>query len=632
MGVSEIMAEAIPKEDEEVRGKARRGAPSRARGGRVRPKLKRPYGVPHIAFLASSGAAGWVLLLACTLGATSLWLPLRLTHEWLAVLLLVGVARTLSFRVFGQARIALDSTFYIAALFSFGAVSAAWLIAIVLTGDALLRLLGGVGPAFRAEAPLRHTLSHVLHFGGLPVLVLLGWSAAFGGDVPIELRDDAQILWMVPTFALLFLGTHYLLAGATEWFMGSTSVALFRRYFPRVVTAELTLVPLSLAMALGYKHQGMGLLLLLGATGLLFGGIFRRWAQVSETLKERLEELQAINRLGRVISDSYDQPSLFKNLAVASLQLVGEGSLFLIGLLDEARESVAYEVYNSRGECLKSLVAGREDGVSGWVMRHQQGLCLGELQREYSEYANSERYNDERYHSWLGVPLMVYGEVVGVMAVQTENKHAYNESQLRVLATIADQAAVAIENSRLYQLATVDGLTGLFVRRYFDQRLREEWHRTERYGNGFCLALMDLDRFKLLNDTYGHQVGDQVLREAARVVRENMRSFDVAARYGGEEFAFILPRTQLNEARSVGERILRDIRKITIPSPSGEVRVTTSIGLAQCPSHGVEDVTDLLARADEALYRAKRGGRDRLVLAEGAVDVAEGVRQAGGSL
>ena len=111
-----------------------------------------------------------------------------------------------------------------------------------------------------------------------------------------------------------------------------------------------------------------------------------------------------------------------------------------------------------------------------------------------------------------------------------------------------------------------------------------------------------------------------------------MRSFDVAARYGGEEFAFILPRTGLSEAQKVGERILRDVRKIVITTPGAQVRVTTSIGLAQFPSEGVHTIADLLAKADDALYRAKRSGRDRLVLSDGARGPTGEAVEPGGSL
>ena len=212
--------------------------------------------------------------------------------------------------------------------------------------------------------------------------------------------------------------------------------------------------------------------------------------------------------------------------------------------------------------------------------------------------------------------MTIYDEVVGVMSVQSENRYTYTPSHQRVLSTIADQAAVALENARLYELANVDGLTGLFVRRYFDMRVEEEWRRSERYENPFCVIMLDLDDFKHLNDTYGHPAGDRVLRQAAYIVRDNMRSFDIAARYGGEEFAVVLPRTTPEEAVVVAERVRQDVERMRVEAAGNMLRATASIGIASFPSPTVHSVSDLVSRADEALYRAKRRGKNCVVMSD----------------
>jgi len=587
--------------------------------------MSKPFGFWHIAYLVFFGLGGWTMLVWASAARPEIFAPWQPSFELATTGVMVGAARLLAFRIFQRSRIALDSAFYIAASFIFGTVPAAWMIAIALTLDGAVSLLRGLGPLPRGEAPLRYTLAHIMFNGGLPCFVLMLVSMVFGGDQSIHGMTDASLSWMVPGFALTFLVTHYFFAGGNAYFVASSN-GLWRLFFRRVVGAEITLVPLTLAMTMAYKHQGAELFFILGATGLLFGGIFRRWSITSDKLRERVDELSAINRIGRIISGSFDQSTLYQNLSVATLQLVGSGSVFMIGLLDELGETVAYGVYDQNGECKRRIMAGREEGLSGWVMSHKEGLCIGDVQTEYLNYAKDDRYNDERFHSWLAVPMVVYDEVVGVMSVQCKRKYAYGLAHLRVLATIADQAAVAIENSRLYQFATVDGLTGLFVRRYFDQRLVEEWHRAARYDTAFSLGMLDLDHFKKFNDTYGHQVGDQVLRAAARVVRDNMRSFDLAARYGGEEFVFILPRTVLTDAEAVAERIRRDVEKIRIETADGEVGVTVSIGVADCTDDSLTNHLDLIARADAALYVAKADGRNRVRAAEPVRRVAAGNR------
>src|SRR4029079_14661627 len=134
----------------------------------------------------------------------------------------------------------------------------------------------------------------------------------------------------------------------------------------------------------------------------------------------------------------------------------------------------------------------------------------------------------------------------------------------RVRESLALQIAAALQNAHLYELAMVDGLTGLFMRRYFDARIDEEIERSKRFGTPFSVVMLDVDDFKKLNDTHGHLVGDRVLRAIATTVKSQMRGVDTAARYGGEEITVILPRTEMLNAYNVGERIRGAIAELRI--------------------------------------------------------------------
>lgn len=142
-----------------------------------------------------------------------------------------------------------------------------------------------------------------------------------------------------------------------------------------------------------------------------------------------------------------------------------------------------------------------------------------------------------------------------------------------------------------------------------------ELDRAQRYGSMVGLLMVDLDHFKEVNDTYGHLFGDEVLRTVARVLAAEARSSDVAARYGGEEFVIVLPETGLQGSQILAERVREEIARLRFQAPDGTTfSMTASIGLACYPAQGINDVDSLLARADEALYRAKAAGRNRVVV------------------
>ena len=178
---------------------------------------------------------------------------------------------------------------------------------------------------------------------------------------------------------------------------------------------------------------------------------------------------------------------------------------------------------------------------------------------------------------------------------------------------------------KLEEQSITDALTGLRNRRFFDERLHEEFRRAQRYGDYLSLIMVDLDHFKLVNDRYGHPVGDAVLRESAGLIRASLRDPDICARYGGEEFAVILPKTHMSGALAVAERIWRAIGQkdfLVGPGEDGRtprtIKVTGSIGVAFYPSKDINSSDLLLRFADQALYQAKRSGRNTICLYQAA--------------
>ncbi len=218
-----------------------------------------------------------------------------------------------------------------------------------------------------------------------------------------------------------------------------------------------------------------------------------------------------------------------------------------------------------------------------------------------------------RNGSIIGIPLIMDAEVVGVMNLVRSHMGEFSLSEIRLLTLLADQAALAIKNAHLHQAVTEqarqDVLTGLPNRRALDERLDESISQSKLTGRPFSVVMMDLDGFKNINDTYGHETGDGVLKQVATCLFEHLRSTDFLARYGGDEMTLVLPDTDLPQAGFVSQKLLDSLRALNVRLPNGQTtNIGVSGGIALFPRHA-DTAPGLLRAADEALYNAKKHAR-----------------------
>lgn len=218
--------------------------------------------------------------------------------------------------------------------------------------------------------------------------------------------------------------------------------------------------------------------------------------------------------------------------------------------------------------------------------------------------------------SYLGVPLKVHDRVIGFISLFSDMPNTYTDQDNERFKPFANQAAIALENARLYsetqKKADTDELTGLKNRRSFFEMGAREIERAIRFKHPLSALMIDLDQFKQVNDTFGHPVGDKLLVELSDVFRKKLRNVDLVARYGGDEFIILLPENDLKAAMEVGGRLRQTLEKARVETEKGKASITASIGVASF-SEQMTTLSALIEAADRALYNAKKFGKNRVI-------------------
>ncbi len=224
------------------------------------------------------------------------------------------------------------------------------------------------------------------------------------------------------------------------------------------------------------------------------------------------------------------------------------------------------------------------------------------------------------------IPVIFYDEIIGTLLLRTSRKkHTFTDKEIKMCLALANASAnplynaflyenLNLEKSKLERFAITDYLTGIYNIRYFYNRIEEEFSRSERYHLPLSCMMFDIDYFKKINDTFGHRVGDIVLREFAQLVKMHTRRSDIFARYGGEEFILLLPQTNEKGAFIEAERLRNIVRNHRFDALKKKINITVSIGIACSTNKKVRNYDDLINIADNAMFAAKNEGRDRVVI------------------
>lgn len=214
-------------------------------------------------------------------------------------------------------------------------------------------------------------------------------------------------------------------------------------------------------------------------------------------------------------------------------------------------------------------------------------------------------------------PLIAKGNLIGAIKVEDKiEQNGFNEKDKELLRLLSSQIAIALNNARLYEMAITDSMTKLYVHRHFQFKLNDEILQHKRNRSPLSLIMIDIDHFKNVNDTYGHQAGDYILKETARIIKSMFRATDFVFRYGGEEISIILPETNIDNAYVLAEKLRKNIENNKYYFQNNQIQITISNGISSYLALRENEMTkeQLVQKADEALYYSKNNGRNQTTL------------------
>lgn len=336
-------------------------------------------------------------------------------------------------------------------------------------------------------------------------------------------------------------------------------------------------------------------------------------ARITEADASRDEVRNSVRRLGEALRSTHDLRKMLSVVLETALVAV-HGKSGAVYLLSAKRTDLYVKVGRHLTEGASDRRVKIGQGLAGWVAQQRVGARLP-ADAEAPVPVDPEPVESTA----LAVPLETQSQLLGVLAIYGRKiDEPFRETDLETIKSLARQAGVGVENVLLHQeaqrMSITDGLTGIWNHRYFQMKLSDEYERHIRFGRALSLLVIDIDKFKDVNDHFGHQRGDAILIELAhRVVSHVRMKVDTLARYGGEEFILILPETGRDGARVAAEKIRAEVAARPFGSEDEiPIPVTISIGYAVYPDDGATPQV-LLHAADQAMYEAKARGRNRVV-------------------
>jgi diguanylate cyclase (GGDEF)-like protein len=351
-----------------------------------------------------------------------------------------------------------------------------------------------------------------------------------------------------------------------------------------------------------------------------FNGIERRHTPRVPAVPGQGGEVAVFHDLGKALTSSLQIDQVLRTIMEKINEVLRPDTWSLL-LMDEAKQELYFEIATGKGsEALKDVRIPVGQGIAGWVAQSGEAVVVPDTSKDSRFFSQVDEKTKMETRSIVAVPVRFREQCLGVIElINCVGEEGFSHRDLALLEALADYAAIAIENARhvqrIHELTITDDCTTLYNARHLNFILETEIYRSHRYAFEFSLIFIDLDHFKLVNDTHGHLVGSKLLGEIGQMIKENCRLIDYAFRYGGDEFVLLLPQTSKESACRAARRLHKRIREtVWLKETNLNVRITASIGVASYPADS-KTKAELLHLADEAMYAVKNTTRDSVAAA-----------------
>jgi diguanylate cyclase (GGDEF)-like protein len=351
-----------------------------------------------------------------------------------------------------------------------------------------------------------------------------------------------------------------------------------------------------------------------------FAGVERRRTPSVQVTSREVGEVAVFHELGKALTSSLQLDQVLRTIMEKIDEFLRPDTWSLL-LLDEAKQELYFELAVGKGsQALKDMRVKVGQGIAGWVAEHGEAVVVPDVSQDTRFFAKVDEKTKMETRSIVAVPVRIRDHCLGVIElVNCVGSEGFQQRDLALLEALADFAAIALENARhvqrIHELTITDDCTTLYNARHLNFILETEIYRSQRYSYEFSLVFIDLDHFKLVNDTYGHLMGSKLLAEIGLMLKSGCRLIDFAFRYGGDEFVILLPQTSKENACTVARRLHKMIREAKWLVADGlNITITASVGVASYPVDSKTKV-ELLHMADEAMYLVKNTNRDSVAAA-----------------